>query len=75
MLAIFQVTRFERLKSDMNTLLALCEKTDNDIRSCLNTLQVRLNSTSLYVLSCQEITEGYSRVGNISFSQFLSSET
>ncbi|KAJ8318400.1 hypothetical protein KUTeg_003491 [Tegillarca granosa] len=35
----FEVIRFEQLKADMNTLLALCEKTDNDIRSCLNTLQ------------------------------------
>ena len=38
---LFQVIRQEHLKSDMTTLLALCEKTDNDIRSCLNTLQVR----------------------------------
>ncbi|KAL4241036.1 hypothetical protein ACF0H5_001814 [Mactra antiquata] len=36
---LYEVVRIEKLKSDMNTLLALCEKTDNDIRSCLNTLQ------------------------------------
>ncbi|XP_033750100.1 chromosome transmission fidelity protein 18 homolog [Pecten maximus] len=36
---LFEVTRRESLKADMNSLLALCEKTDNDIRSCLNTLQ------------------------------------
>ncbi|XP_060063519.1 chromosome transmission fidelity protein 18 homolog [Ylistrum balloti] len=36
---LFEVTRKESLKADMNSLLALCEKTDNDIRSCLNTLQ------------------------------------
>lgn len=27
------------MQSDMRTLIALCEKADNDIRSCLNTLQ------------------------------------
>lgn len=35
-----QVSRNELLKTDMTTLLALCEKAENDIRSCLNTLQV-----------------------------------
>ena len=40
---IFQIAREERLKTDLTTLLALCEKTDNDIRSCVNTLQVILN--------------------------------
>ena len=35
-----QVVKVERLKADLNALMALCEKTDNDIRSCLNTLQV-----------------------------------
>jgi len=37
-----QITRRESLKTDLTTLLALCEKADNDIRSCLNTLQVFL---------------------------------
>ena len=46
---LYEVARLERLKSDMNALLALCEKTDNDIRSCLNTLQVRLTTTSAHV--------------------------
>ena len=36
----FQITKKEQLKADMTSLLALCEKADNDIRSCLNTLQV-----------------------------------
>ncbi|KAM9391208.1 chromosome transmission fidelity protein 18 homolog isoform 2-T2 [Salvelinus alpinus] len=27
------------MKADVGTLIALCEKTDNDIRSCINTLQ------------------------------------
>jgi chromosome transmission fidelity protein 18 len=29
----------EQLKTDLSALLALCKKTDNDIRSCLSTLQ------------------------------------
>ncbi|CAI9740559.1 transmission fidelity 18 homolog [Octopus vulgaris] len=36
---LYQVSRWETLKAEMNALMALCEKTDNDIRSCLNTLQ------------------------------------
>ena len=38
----FQISKKEQLKADMTSLLALCEKADNDIRSCLNTLQVSL---------------------------------
>jgi len=40
LLPSIQITRQESLKTDLTTLLALCEKADNDIRSCLNTLQV-----------------------------------
>ena len=29
----------EQLKTDMTALMALCEKSQNDIRSCLSTLQ------------------------------------
>lgn len=29
------------MRADTGALLALCEKTENDIRSCINTLQVR----------------------------------
>ncbi|XP_014779252.1 chromosome transmission fidelity protein 18 homolog isoform X2 [Octopus bimaculoides] len=36
---LYQVSRWETLKAEMNALMALCEKTSNDIRSCLNTLQ------------------------------------
>ena len=36
----FKVSKKELFQTDMTTLLALCEKTENDIRSCLNTLQV-----------------------------------
>ena len=37
---LVEVVRIEQLKADLNALMALCERTDNDIRSCLNTLQV-----------------------------------
>ena len=42
----FQISRQESINTDMTTLTSLCMKTDNDIRSCLNTLQVwtRYNS-------------------------------
>ena len=36
-----QIARQESVNTDLTTLSSLCEKTDNDIRSCLNTLQVR----------------------------------
>lgn len=39
----YQVAKKQGVATDMTTLLALSEKADNDIRSCLNTLQVRLN--------------------------------
>jgi chromosome transmission fidelity protein 18 len=29
----------QRLRADTSTLMALCEKSDNDIRACLSTLQ------------------------------------
>jgi len=34
-----EITNREKFKTDLTTLLALCKKTDNDIRSCLSTLQ------------------------------------
>lgn len=37
---MLQISRLEQLKTDLTTLFALCEKADNDIRSCINTLQV-----------------------------------
>lgn len=45
-----QITRQESLKTDLTTLIALCEKADNDIRSCLNTLQVFLSDFLLVCL-------------------------
>ncbi len=35
-----QVVKKEGMKSDMSTLMALCEKADNDVRACLNSMQV-----------------------------------
>ncbi|KAL6481294.1 hypothetical protein MHYP_G00093740 [Metynnis hypsauchen] len=34
-----EIARRQGMKADTGTLMALCEKTDNDIRSCINTLQ------------------------------------
>ncbi|KAI4881610.1 hypothetical protein NFI96_027905 [Prochilodus magdalenae] len=34
-----EITRWQGMKADTGALMALCEKTDNDIRSCINTLQ------------------------------------
>uniref|UniRef100_A0A667XDY8 Chromosome transmission fidelity protein 18 homolog n=1 Tax=Myripristis murdjan TaxID=586833 RepID=A0A667XDY8_9TELE len=34
-----EISRRQGMKADTGTLMALCEKTDNDIRSCINTLQ------------------------------------
>ncbi|RMX48371.1 hypothetical protein pdam_00016308 [Pocillopora damicornis] len=36
---LLEISRQESVNTDMTTLTSLCEKTDNDIRSCLNTLQ------------------------------------
>ncbi|KAL7978983.1 hypothetical protein Chor_015007 [Crotalus horridus] len=35
----FQIAILQGMKADIGALTALCEKTDNDIRSCINTLQ------------------------------------
>ncbi|KAK1802729.1 hypothetical protein P4O66_021271, partial [Electrophorus voltai] len=40
-----EITRRQGMKTDTGSLVALCEKTDNDIRACINTLQV----TSFYM--------------------------
>ncbi len=36
---LLEIARRERLRTDLGALSALCDKTDNDIRSCLSTLQ------------------------------------
>ncbi|CAB4009807.1 chromosome transmission fidelity 18 homolog, partial [Paramuricea clavata] len=52
---LMEVSKKELFQTDMTTLLALCEKTENDIRSCLNTLQFlrqkRQNLTVDYIQS------------------------
>ena len=35
-----QISQLEHLHTDTAALMALCEKTQNDMRSCINTLQV-----------------------------------
>ena len=39
-LSVTQVSKKEHMSAAMSTMMALCEKSDSDIRSCLNTLQV-----------------------------------
>ncbi|XP_022236131.1 chromosome transmission fidelity protein 18 homolog, partial [Limulus polyphemus] len=39
---LHEITRQQWMRADMTALLALCEKAENDIRSCLSTLQVRI---------------------------------
>lgn len=36
------------MRADTGALLALCEKTENDIRSCINTLQVLASPARLW---------------------------
>ncbi|GAA6075238.1 chromosome transmission fidelity protein 18 homolog, partial [Tachysurus ichikawai] len=36
---LMEITRRQGMKADTGSLMALCEKTDSDIRSCINTLQ------------------------------------
>ncbi|XP_068100264.1 chromosome transmission fidelity protein 18 homolog [Hyperolius riggenbachi] len=36
---LYEITLNQGMKSDSGALMALCEKTENDIRSCINTLQ------------------------------------
>ncbi|GFR79244.1 chromosome transmission fidelity protein 18-like protein [Elysia marginata] len=56
---LHEVVKVERLKADLNALLALCERTDNDIRSCLNTLQfVRQSNKELTLRDVQTMSVG-----------------
>lgn len=36
---LYEISGIQGMKADTGALMALCEKTDNDIRSCINTLQ------------------------------------
>lgn len=56
---LYEVSKVEKFKSDMNALLVLCEKTDNDIRSCLNTLQfIYSQCKELTMKNIQSVTIG-----------------
>lgn len=48
---LLTISRKERLRTDMTTLLALAEKTSNDIRSCISVLQFFANSRKPLELS------------------------
>lgn len=37
---LLEVCRMEGMRASLSALTALCDKAENDIRSCLNTLQV-----------------------------------
>lgn len=41
---LYAIARKEKLKTDMTTLLALAEKSGNDVRSCISVLQFFANS-------------------------------
>lgn len=49
---LLEISVAQALKTDSSALMALCEKADNDIRSCLATLQVRvlINLTLVCIL-------------------------
>ena len=38
---LLEVCRAESMRASLSALTALCDKAENDIRSCLNTLQVK----------------------------------
>ncbi|XP_071128877.1 chromosome transmission fidelity protein 18 homolog [Mytilus edulis] len=66
---LYEVIKQEHMKSDMTTLLALCEKTDNDIRSCLNTLQfIQRKCKELTVKMVQHVTIGQKDTNKSLFS-------
>ncbi|XP_033118482.1 chromosome transmission fidelity protein 18 homolog [Anneissia japonica] len=55
---LMQIATNNALKTDMTTLMTLCQKTENDIRSCLNTLQfiqTKGNGLSLSMVSSMNI--------------------
>ncbi|XP_071946299.1 chromosome transmission fidelity protein 18 homolog [Antedon mediterranea] len=55
---LMQISTNNALKTDMTTLMTLCQKTSNDIRSCLNTLQFiqsQGNNLSLSMVSSMSI--------------------
>ena len=59
-----EICRQESLACDMQTLVALCEHAENDIRSCLNTLQfIRRKTTRLTSAMLSTMLVGHKDVG------------
>lgn len=48
---LLEISTHERLAADMSSLLVLCEKANNDIRSCLSTLQFIFNKGKVLKVS------------------------
>ncbi|XP_025098804.1 chromosome transmission fidelity protein 18 homolog isoform X2 [Pomacea canaliculata] len=56
---LLEIVRLEQLKVDLTSLLVLCKRTENDIRSCLNTLQfVRKKHRELTLHMVQTMSVG-----------------
>ncbi|XP_013395574.1 chromosome transmission fidelity protein 18 homolog [Lingula anatina] len=56
---LLEISRMNKISTDMSALLQLCEKTNNDIRSCLNTLQfVQRQKKELTMSSVQSLSVG-----------------
>ncbi|XP_023224042.1 chromosome transmission fidelity protein 18 homolog isoform X2 [Centruroides sculpturatus] len=64
-----EISRKQHLKTDMPALLALCEKAENDIRSCLSTLQfINKQKKVLNVSDVRNLTVGQKDVQKSLFS-------
>ncbi|XP_063865703.1 chromosome transmission fidelity protein 18 homolog isoform X1 [Scylla paramamosain] len=56
---LFEISREQRLKADLSVLMTLCDKTENDIRSCLSVLQfVKSNKKNLSMLDISSVSVG-----------------
>ncbi|XP_019614047.1 PREDICTED: LOW QUALITY PROTEIN: chromosome transmission fidelity protein 18 homolog [Branchiostoma belcheri] len=56
---LLEIARRQSVRTDMTTLLALCEKTEKDIRSCVNTLQfVHSRGTDLSLSDVRSMAVG-----------------
>ncbi len=49
---LLDISGRENLRTDLTALLALCEKTGDDIRACLSTLQVRATLDQRFSRHC-----------------------
>ncbi|XP_045103960.1 chromosome transmission fidelity protein 18 homolog isoform X2 [Portunus trituberculatus] len=56
---LFEISREQRLRADLSVLMSLCDKTENDIRSCLSVLQfVKSNKKNLSMIDISSVTVG-----------------